>query len=350
MTPFFRRIRRKLANDNQFLKYSRYAIGEIVLVVVGILIALYINNWNEQQKEREKFDQVLAEVEAELIGNINSCRGMLHNYLFRKDSIANMILFDELTYDDYRNNSSLGAILQYHTQPNIATDAFDKLLELNALLSPIQDSIRTRLKHLYRIKPEIYKGGDRVSELKRQNRKNYKKFSWYNDWILEIPNEDRISYLVDNPSYKKDIGEFILEEMQSLRPDVEYFDIRGRQLYNYIFDYLEFNMIKHDDSLYFQYDVEDYKHYVGTYIETNRSSSRMVKVDSLKIFKEDDTFHITYYFENTGIRREIIPVSKYHFRNERRTGFHRLIFNDQGKVIEQVWSSGLNRRKFKKIQ
>ena len=60
MIPFFRRIRQKLANDNQFLKYSRYAVGEIVLVVIGILIALYINNWNEQRKEREKFDQVLA--------------------------------------------------------------------------------------------------------------------------------------------------------------------------------------------------------------------------------------------------------------------------------------------------
>jgi len=49
MTPFFRRIRQKLANENQFLKYSRYAIGEIVLVVVGILIALQINNFNENR-------------------------------------------------------------------------------------------------------------------------------------------------------------------------------------------------------------------------------------------------------------------------------------------------------------
>jgi len=53
MTPFFRRIRHKLANENQFLRYSRYAIGEIVLVVVGILIALQINTWNEQRKDKE---------------------------------------------------------------------------------------------------------------------------------------------------------------------------------------------------------------------------------------------------------------------------------------------------------
>jgi len=53
MTPFFRKIRLKLANENKFLKYSRYAIGEILLVVVGILIALQINNWNQKKMERK---------------------------------------------------------------------------------------------------------------------------------------------------------------------------------------------------------------------------------------------------------------------------------------------------------
>ncbi len=53
MINFFRRIRRKLANDNQFLKYSRYAIGEISLVVIGILIALGANSKMEQIKKQE---------------------------------------------------------------------------------------------------------------------------------------------------------------------------------------------------------------------------------------------------------------------------------------------------------
>jgi len=51
MIPFFRKIRKKLADDNKPVKYFRYAIGEVVLVVIGILIALSINNWNEQRKD-----------------------------------------------------------------------------------------------------------------------------------------------------------------------------------------------------------------------------------------------------------------------------------------------------------
>ncbi|MCB0606018.1 MAG: hypothetical protein KDC25_14205, partial [Saprospiraceae bacterium] len=52
MIKFFRKIRQKLLTENKFSKYLIYAIGEIVLVVIGILIALGINNWNEQRKNR----------------------------------------------------------------------------------------------------------------------------------------------------------------------------------------------------------------------------------------------------------------------------------------------------------
>lgn len=62
MIGFFRKIRKKLANDNQFLKYSRYALGEIILVVIGILIALQLNNLNDRVKERTVEIKILREI------------------------------------------------------------------------------------------------------------------------------------------------------------------------------------------------------------------------------------------------------------------------------------------------
>jgi hypothetical protein len=52
MIKFFRKIRQRLLTENKFSKYLLYAIGEITLVVIGILIALQINNWNEDNKNK----------------------------------------------------------------------------------------------------------------------------------------------------------------------------------------------------------------------------------------------------------------------------------------------------------
>ena len=50
MLRFFRRIRQQLLSDNKFSKYLLYAVGEILLVVIGIFIALQIDTWNEDHK------------------------------------------------------------------------------------------------------------------------------------------------------------------------------------------------------------------------------------------------------------------------------------------------------------
>ena len=62
MIKFFRKIRQNLLMENKTSKYFKYAIGEIILVVIGILIALQINNWNEQRKENQFEKKILKEI------------------------------------------------------------------------------------------------------------------------------------------------------------------------------------------------------------------------------------------------------------------------------------------------
>src|SRR6056297_3227687 len=59
MIKFFRKIRQTLLSDGKTGKYFKYAIGEIILVVIGILIALQINNWNEERKLQNEINTYL---------------------------------------------------------------------------------------------------------------------------------------------------------------------------------------------------------------------------------------------------------------------------------------------------
>jgi hypothetical protein len=81
MIKFFRKIRQRLLSDGKFSKYLLYAIGEIVLVVIGILIALQINNWNEARKNRDLEIKTLSELEASFEKDLNDIEYnlQLHN-------------------------------------------------------------------------------------------------------------------------------------------------------------------------------------------------------------------------------------------------------------------------------
>ena len=77
MIKFFRKIRKKLADDNKPVKYFRYAIGEILLVVIGILIALSINNWNIQQIEQNEERNYLTRLVQDLKWDINELKAVV---------------------------------------------------------------------------------------------------------------------------------------------------------------------------------------------------------------------------------------------------------------------------------
>ena len=66
MLRFFRQIRQSLITDNKVSKYLLYGIGEILLVVIGILIALQVNNWNEERQLRSEEIEVLKNIKKDM--------------------------------------------------------------------------------------------------------------------------------------------------------------------------------------------------------------------------------------------------------------------------------------------
>jgi Family of unknown function (DUF6090) len=111
MINFFRKIRKQMADDNKPLKYMRYAIGEIVLVVIGILIALSINNWNENRKldiiRNSNYQQLLEDLKTdkeyidEIIVEFTANDSLYDEYLksYKTPNLTMDDVIDNLGYD-----------------------------------------------------------------------------------------------------------------------------------------------------------------------------------------------------------------------------------------------------------
>jgi hypothetical protein len=81
MIKFFRKISQRLLTENKFSKYLIYAMGEVILVVIGILIALQINNWNEWSKDRVKEKEVLVNLAENFELNIEALESDIESLL-----------------------------------------------------------------------------------------------------------------------------------------------------------------------------------------------------------------------------------------------------------------------------
>ena len=171
MIKFFRKIRQNLLAEGKTGKYFKYAIGEIVLVVIGILIALQINNWNENRKSDENrqdyYNQLIDDLKKdkslliEKISQSDSLKSSYSEYLgiFNENSLtiaemvsnlsrlklaANLISFNSSTFESLEKSGDIKIIPK---------ELRNKLLDLNRK----QESLEERIKANGEIQADIIK-------------------------------------------------------------------------------------------------------------------------------------------------------------------------------------------------
>ena len=150
MIKFFRNIRKTLLGEGKTTNYLKYAIGEIILVVIGILIALQVNNWNEQRKQREKELHYLTNLKTDLILNIAEIEKYIASRKSQTES-AKVILdyFENRKPLDNLDDFNMHAVNVYTWQKFFQIDnTFQELTNSGNLSIISNDSIKNGLLNL----------------------------------------------------------------------------------------------------------------------------------------------------------------------------------------------------------
>ena len=170
MINFFRKIRKKLADDNKPVKYFRYAIGEIVLVVIGILIALSINNWNNHRISLKKEQSYLIEIKTGLVKDTVSIHDVLR---FNKEKIKVVKGLTQIFADSITNSQRVDIFNEFsHRFVNYnifepSSTAFNNML-VSETIDLIQDNeLKNQLTNYYEYD---YQGGvqERIITMNRR--------------------------------------------------------------------------------------------------------------------------------------------------------------------------------------
>jgi len=220
MIKFFRKIRQNLLSQGKTGKYFKYAIGEIVLVVIGILIALGINNWNEKMNQGTNFDKLIDALENEIIENIEEANYEIKWYRVTQLN-ASKILANKISRKQFLENRILRSLIEIN-RLDINSDDVSSLVhkqedfpENYKVLIP---HLKNYLKFEKRYNTNQLEYGKQVTEY---NNFLIKTQPWYASsysMVLDsIALNKQVDFYLENPIYKNFLRSYIDGYSYSLR-------------------------------------------------------------------------------------------------------------------------------------
>ncbi|WP_104733867.1 DUF6090 family protein [Hanstruepera ponticola] len=246
MIKFFRKIRHKLLSRNKFSKYLIYAVGEIILVVIGILIALQINNWNEANKQQRKSENLTIRLQNQISQNIQQTKNRIDYIKIQMDNMTSLMHmigkpFEEFDFElldkkmsmlliDYHLGLDMNTLSEAQDNGEIASLKNDSLRVALYKLTTINETLEQRETvangdNLNFVVPYFYKNSN-GRNIASNNDSNYRKKIGYsklhNHNYNDILNDREFENLLD---YRIYYSQEILDRYNYLQEYLEYIKI-----------------------------------------------------------------------------------------------------------------------------
>ncbi len=199
MIKFFRKIRQQLINGNRFSKYLIYAAGEIILVVIGIIIALAINNWNNTKDERVLELKILKEINTNLALDLEEIRTdiwVMDDVHTTCSQLKNFLDTSSIASEDFFSN-----IVRLRMNPhfNANTSGYE-LLSSKGVEIIQNDSLRGAISSIYKLSYPYYKQYEQEKMLFTLNHITPVLLEYFT-WLPDSTSIYESSYEISNKEY-----------------------------------------------------------------------------------------------------------------------------------------------------
>ncbi|MDT0558293.1 DUF6090 family protein [Ichthyenterobacterium sp. W332] len=205
MIKFFRHIRRSLINQNKMGKYFKYAIGEILLVVIGILIALQINIWNQEKNNEQKVINTLKQIQKDLLNDLQEAQYFSDSWE-RDDKMLTHFFKASKPEKYFRDNISDFAFIGLTTHRFVQNkQGYNRLNEQIEIVPPKYDDVLNKLSRLYNERSTYLFENQDVFNAQVQDYRNYlyDNVEWMENF--DINNEEVFNYYYSSNKHRKSL-------------------------------------------------------------------------------------------------------------------------------------------------
>ena len=198
MIKFFRKIRQNLLSEGKTGKYLKYAFGEIMLVVIGILIALQINNWNEREKNINQAEKHLETMKLNLQDDILQAEMLLSETQTAID-YANDFLNQFKTLKSVDNNIQMYLIyLMFERNIEVNESGLNALLNSNSMAF-IDENLQNKILNYYRYIEQLKSRELNANSEIKTMYEPYVKENYYWIWNKTNPWHRQVEFYKDDP-------------------------------------------------------------------------------------------------------------------------------------------------------
>ena len=209
--PVLKKLRNNVIYKYGMKKYLKYAVGEIILVVLGILIALYIKGWYTEVQRENQIDKVASQIVQDLKTDTTMI-GTIVRYYEPREEVYKQVMADSMSLEDYKACEFCPSLIS-HLQPfSPNQNGFNLLKSFDTDLKTHKDSLIHTTKLFYtQTIPMLELLNEMIKDDVLANLNDWKNNQdWYANWINQKEDERYYEYLATSPQYKNKVANFYL--------------------------------------------------------------------------------------------------------------------------------------------